>query len=262
MQLSTVSAATIAMWEEEAGPAPIHGLGMELVLGGKIDVHRHYRGQVMTAPSGVVTVKVGGRAYLVAGKKGVWIPEGIQHEVTASTDVKLRNLQIARQLAPALPHSVSPILVSPLFGELLSSAIEGNQWFGANSREAKILDLLVLEFQLANDLVFSFPEPRDLRLRKICAALHKNPADQRSLTDWADIAGGCTRTLERLFRKETGLTFAQWRRQLRLHDSIVRLHSGQPVTSVAFDAGYENTSSFIEMFRRLTGRTPGQFLDS
>jgi len=30
---------------------------------------------------------------------------------------------------------------------------------------------------------------------------------------------------------------------------------------VAFAAGYDNTSSFIEMFRRVTGRTPGQFLD-
>jgi len=77
-----------------------------------------------------------------------------------------------------------------------------------------------------------------------------------------NLTRGCTRTLERLFRKETGLTFAQWRRQLRIQNAIVRLHLGQSVTSVAYDAGYENTSSFIEMFRRVTGRTPGQFLDA
>jgi len=262
MPLSTLSAATIANWEAETGPSPIHGLGLELEPGGNIEVHRHHRGQIMTAPAGVVTVKTGGRSFVVAGKNGVWVPEGAPHEVIASTDVKLRNLQISRALAPHLPMSVCPITVSPLFGELLRSAVEGNQWFASGSREAKVLDLLVLEFNPADDLVFTVPEPKDFRLRKICAALQKNPSDNKSLADWADSAGGCTRTLERLFKKETGLTFAQWRRQVRIQEAIVRLHLGQSVTSVAYDTGYENTSSFIEMFRRVTGRTPGQFLDA
>lgn len=262
MLLSTISAATIATWEAEAGPAPIHGLGFEMESGGTIEAHRHNRGQIMTAPAGVVTVKVSGQAFVIAGKKGVWIPEGLPHEVMASTEVKLRNLQITRMLAPDLPKTVCPINVSPLFNELLGSAVEGKQWFESGSREAKILDLLVLEFSPARDLQFSVPEPKDARLRRICAALQKDPSDNRSLSEWADTAGGCTRTLERLFRKETGLTFAQWRRQLRIQDAIVRLHLGQSVTSVAYDAGYENTSSFIEMFRRVTGRTPGQFLDA
>jgi AraC-like DNA-binding protein len=262
MPLSTVSASTIANWEAETGPSPIHGLGLELECGGTIEAHRHHRGQIMTAPAGVVTVRTGGRSFVVAGKKGVWVPEGMPHEVIASTEVKLRNLQISRVLAPHLPMSICPIAVSPLFGELLRSAVEGKQWFASGSREAKVLDLLVLEFNPADDLVFNVPEPKDVRLRKICAALQKDPSDNRSLAEWADTAGGCTRTLERIFKKETGLTFAQWRRQIRIHDAIVRLHLGQSVTSVAYDAGYENTSSFIEMFRRVTGRTPGQFLDA
>lgn len=262
MLLSKLSAATIASWEQEMGPAPIHGVGLEMESGGTIEPHHHDRGQIMTAPAGVITVKVSGRPFVVTSKKGVWVPEGIPHEVMASTAVHLRNLQISRTLAPDLPKTVCALNVSPLFNELMGSALEGEAWFTSGSREAKILDLLVLEFSPANDQTFSVPEPKDARLRRICAALQKDPADNRSLSEWADTAGGCTRTLERLFRKETGLTFAQWRRQLRIQDAILRLHMGQSVTSVAYDAGYENTSSFIEMFRRVTGRTPGQFLDS
>lgn len=260
MALSTLSAATIADWEAETGPSPIHGLGLELESGGTIEAHRHHRGQIMTAPAGVVTVRVGSESFVIAGNKGIWVPEGAPHEVIASTEVQMRNLQISRSLAPQLPTSVCPITVSPLFNELLRSAVEGKQWFANGSREAKVLDLLVLEFHPAADLVFSVPEPKDARLRKICAAIQKDPSENKSLAEWADTAGGCTRTLERLFRKETGFTFAQWRRQVRIQDAIVRLHLGQSVTSVAYDAGYENTSSFIEMFRRVTGRTPGQFL--
>lgn len=262
MSLSTVSAATIAVWEAETGPSPIHGLGLHLDCGGTVEVHHHHRGQIMTAPAGVGIVRTCGRSFVIAGKKGVWMPEGALHEVIASTEVKMRNLQISRQLAPGLPILACPITVSPLFSELLQSAVVGKQWFASGSREAKILDLLVLEFLQADDFSFDVPKPKDPRLGRICAALEKDPSNNRSLAEWAETAGGCTRTLERLFKKETGLTFAQWRRQIRIQDAIVRLHLGQSVTSIAYDAGYENTSAFIEMFRRLTGRTPGQFLDA
>ncbi|WJR78215.1 helix-turn-helix domain-containing protein [Bradyrhizobium sp. NP1] len=257
----TLSASTIASWEAEIGASPIHGLGMELVHGSAIERHQHHRGQIMTAPSGVLSVTAAGKSYVVAGRTGLWIPEGCDHAVAASTDAKMRNLQISRMLAPELPQSISLISISPLFSELLGSAVEGEQWVQKHSREAKILDLLVMEFRIAKEIAFCFPEPRDPRLKRICAALKQNPADSRALSDWSKVAGGCTRTLERLFHKETGMTFAQWRRQLRLQDAVIRLHQGQPVTSIALDTGYDNPSSFIEMFRRLTGRTPGQFLD-
>jgi AraC-like DNA-binding protein len=174
----------------------------------------------------------------------------------------MRNLQISRMLAPDLPTSACPITISPLFAELLHTAVEGKQWFASGSREAKVLDLLVLEFRPGDEAEFFVPQPQDARLRKICASLLEDPSDNKSLSQWADTAGGCTRTLERLFRKETGLTFAQWRRQVRIQGAIIRLHQGQSVTSIAYDAGYENISSFIEMFRRVTGRTPGQYLDA
>ena len=127
---------------------------------------------------------------MIAGDKGIWVPEGVPHEVIASTEVQMRNLQISRTLAPELPTSVCPMTVSPLFNELLRSAVEGKQWFASGSREAKVLDLLVLEFHPAADLVFSVPEPKDARLRRICAAIQKNPSDNKSLAEWADTAGG------------------------------------------------------------------------
>jgi AraC-like DNA-binding protein len=261
VRMIILSAATIASWEDEIGPSPIHGLGMELSQGSAIESHRHCRGQIMTAPSGVLTVVASGKSYVVAGQSGLWIPEGVAHEVTVSTKARMRNLQIARALAPGLPETVCPISISPLFAELLGSAVDGEPWVQTRSREEKILELLVLEFRIAHGTAFYCPDPTDRRLTRICSTLRKNPADNRPLSEWSKVAGGCTRTLERLFRKETGMTFAQWRRQLRILDAVVRLHRGEPVTSIAFEAGYDNLSSFIEMFRRLTGRTPGQFLN-
>jgi AraC-like DNA-binding protein len=57
------------------------------------------------------------------------------------------------------------------------------------------------------------------------------------------------------------MTFGKWRQQLRLLHSIQKLASGEKVTTVALDAGYNSTSAFISVFRKSMGITPGQYID-
>lgn len=262
MALRTLTAETIALWEKQAGPTPIHGVELELLLGGNVEQHHHARGQIMLVISGVITVSVHHKSWVVSGSHAIWVPEGVPHRIVASTGAELRNLQVSRTIAPNLPECTSVIAVSPLFRELVIDAVSGPNDMVVGSREQKIIDLLLLEFRPIEEIALVVPNPSDIRLRRICDTLRHDPADHRTLSEWANIAGGCTRTLERLFLKETGLTFAQWRRQLRLLDALIRLSRGEPVTSVALDTGYESPSAFIDMFRRVMGRTPGQYLDS
>jgi AraC-like DNA-binding protein len=105
------------------------------------------------------------------------------------------------------------------------------------------------------------PQPQDRRLRAITAALCAEPASNDTLEQWAPRVGASARTLARLFVKETQLSFALWRRQLRLLVALEALAHGQSVTAVALDAGYHDTSSFIAMFRRALGVTPGRYLE-
>src|SRR5687768_860004 len=100
MHMAYLSAATIASWEAEAGQCPIHGVGIALACGAKIEPHLHNRGQIMVASAGVVSVTVLGRVYVISGQRGVWVPEGVPHEAAASTAAHLNNLQITRAIAP------------------------------------------------------------------------------------------------------------------------------------------------------------------
>jgi AraC-like DNA-binding protein len=68
-----------------------------------------------------------------------------------------------------------------------------------------------------------------------------------------------TRTLYRRFLRETGITFARWKQQARLLESIRRLAQGVPVTTVAVDLGYDSPSAFSTMFRRALGVAPRTF---
>jgi AraC-like DNA-binding protein len=89
--------------------------------------------------------------------------------------------------------------------------------------------------------------------------LHKDPADTRTLAELGAVVGASERTLSRLFRAQTGLTFPQWRAQLRLHHALRRLASGMPVTAVAHETGYANASAFVAAFLLAIGITPGAY---
>mgnify|MGYP002721722241 FL=1 len=65
------------------------------------------------------------------------------------------------------------------------------------------------------------------------------------------------RTLARLFRDETGLSFREWRERVRLLAALPRLERGESVTLIAGELGYESTSAFIELFQRQLHTSPG-----
>jgi transcriptional regulator GlxA family with amidase domain len=101
------------------------------------------------------------------------------------------------------------------------------------------------------------PTPADPRLAAVCALVHADPADVRTLAELGAATGVGERTLSRLFRDEFGMTFPQWRTQSRLYHALRMLADGLPVTTVAHRCGWSSASAFIDVFRRSFGYTPG-----
>lgn len=94
---------------------------------------------------------------------------------------------------------------------------------------------------------------------RIAALLQKEPGSRDSLQALSRKTGASKRTIERLFRAETSMPFRQWRQRMRLIGALRLLASGESVTNVALEAGYESTSAFIAMFKKALGVTPGRY---
>jgi AraC-like DNA-binding protein len=86
--------------------------------------------------------------------------------------------------------------------------------------------------------------------------LHKDAA--RGLDAFAEIAGASARTLAKLFRRETGMSFQAWRHQLRLTEGRAALTEGETPTRVAAAVGYSSGPNFGVVFRSVFGTTPGR----
>ena len=93
-------------------------------------------------------------------------------------------------------------------------------------------------------------------MKRVTAALEREPGDGRPLEAWAREAGASPRTLARLFLRETGMTFGAWRQQARLLHALIGLAEGRPVTSLALDLGYASPSAFMSSMSLQASRMP------
>ena len=149
--------------------------------------------------------------------------------------------------------------MSTLLRELIVEATRIPIEYDVDSRDGRVMTLIVDEIRTAHRTPLHVPMPQHPKLVRVCHAILKDPAQNDVLDDWAVLAGMSRRTFTRLFRSETGVTFATWRQNVRLIEAMSRLSTGQSVTAVAFDVGYSSPSAFTAMFRRAFGVPPTQY---
>lgn len=142
-------------------------------------------------------------------------------------------------------------------GAPLGSAVRSAS--STSAARARVAAVILDEIASLPRQRLTLPLPSERRLLKIAQQLAADPADPRSLAEWAAWAGIAPRTLTRRFALETGLAFSTWRTRARLMRAIELLAAGGAVTSVALELGYDSLSAFISMFRRSLGVSPGKF---
>jgi len=225
-------------------------------------VHAHRRGQFAFAARGAISVATPHGRWLVPPQRACWVPAGITHEMTMGGPVTMLNTFLADPAAQALglPAHCCVLGVSPLLRQLLDAAIDLPALYDLDGRAGKLMALLAEEIAAMAPLPLSAPLPADPRLARACRQLFAAPTISASLDAVAGQAGMSRRAFTRLFRAQTGASFAAWRQQACLLAAIERLTQGQPVTRIALDLGYASPSAFTSAFRRALGQPPGAYL--
>jgi len=130
--------------------------------------------------------------------RAVWILSGLEHNVTSRKVFCLRTLYEEPEAMQA-PHPCCVVTIDRL------------------SRLATMPSFL--------------PRPLDPRLLRLAQRLEQDPAENTSLEQLALKVGLSGRTAARLFVRETGMTFGQWRQQLGLLIAMQYLGTGEGVAS-------------------------------
>lgn len=149
--------------------------------------------------------------------------------------------------------------VTPLVRELLRRMCVLGVMHAHLEADCRLLAVLADELARASTGPMELPMPRDARARRAADAVRTAPAESHDVSRLARQASASVRTLERLFRSESGLSFGVWRHRARLLHAMTLLADGQSVTHTALAIGYDSTSAFVSAFRKATGVTPGRY---
>ncbi|AGA26404.1 AraC family transcriptional regulator [Singulisphaera acidiphila] len=222
--------------------------------------HRHRKAQCVMAVSGVLTCEAEGGIWIVPPQDAVWIPPGIEHRITLAGSVEGYNAFIEPAVARGLPSACCTIAATPLLRELLVRTAQYPTDVPEGGMESRVASLLLEEIAIAEVGGMHLPMPKDERLRAVFRSIVECPADRGTLVAWAMRHAMSERTFARLVVAETGMSFGRWRQQLGVILAIQRMAEGASVQQVAGDLGYESVGSFVTMFRKALGTSPGRYM--
>lgn len=215
--------------------------------------------QLIYAAQGVVTVETATGAWVLPAHRALWVPDGTEHSIHAGGLVSLRSLYFRARRARRLPRACCAVNVPSLLRELILVCVDLGALDARRPVHRRLAGVVMDQLKELPSTPLQLPQPQDTRAREMAQLLRRSP--DRGLAEAAGACGAGLRTMERLFREETGMPLGAWLRRLRLQLALEHLAGGASVNEAARVCGYKGASAFVAMFRRELGVTPGRYFE-
>lgn len=124
----------------------------------------------------------------------------------------------------------------------------------------RLLDCLIENYQLGQGQIEADENDTDARMRQMMQYIINHIHDEISLSDLANEMYVSTSTLSRIFKKNTGMYFADYVMRLRVRTSLGLLRtSEQNLTQIAMNCGFSTSAAFNRSFKKVTGMMPSEY---
>lgn len=221
-----------------------------------VDFHQHAMGQLIFTQSGCIRIKLANHLCMLPPTRVVWIPPHVSHRAEIIEVVDYRSIYLDVTRFGTLPDRVEVLEVTPLLRavlERIATASFDTDW--RNGPAAHLMAVCLDEIRLARRESTLCPLPSDSRLARM--STHNLPPPLKVL---ATQVGASEKTIGRIFRRETGLSYQQWRQQWRFLKAIELLAKGERTSTVANALAFSSDSAFVAFFRQMTGLSPRAYM--
>jgi len=226
---------------------------MDYGHGDEVPSHCHTEDQLIYAASGVMRVSSEEGNWVIPGGHALWVPAGVSHAIRMQGVVCMRTLLLDAHIAHC-----QVIVVSGLLRELVLAASRM-----LDRRDGEHARALILgELATARRIDAFVPTPQHPRLRGWCERFLQDPAQDLTLEQCGAQLNMSARSVARLFQREVGMSYGEWRARARVMLSQQCLAAGQPILNVALEHGYQSASAFAAMFKRILGYAPSDWQNS
>ncbi|WP_405972170.1 helix-turn-helix transcriptional regulator [Streptomyces sp. NBC_00988] len=226
------------------------------LAGDVIGRHRHDYHQLLYVSAGVLAVRTGEASWVASSARAVWLPAGMWHQHRVHGHSSVHTIGFAAH--DALLDSGTPVVVAvdALVRELIIACSEPDL---PQQESRRLRAVLRDRLRRAQVEPLTLPTATNSLLRQACSLVTDDLSQPRTATWLARRVGVSERTLARLFRTEFGMTYPQWRTNVRVFHAMVLLAEGASVSETGRQCGWSTTSAFIDTFSHTMGRTPGTY---
>src|SRR6187551_1771374 len=190
-------------------PRPLAVMAKDIAHGHTTDWHTHKRGQLVFTASGAIVVRTRAGTWVIPPQRAVWVPPAVEHETCTVGAVAMRTIYVQANAIARLPKHCCVVNVTPLLRELILRAAEISLDYDLRGPEGRVMRMILDEIEAARALPLHLPMPSDKRLADFCTAILKEPTRHEPLAKLVKPHGMSKRTAERLFVKETAMTFSR-----------------------------------------------------
>lgn len=241
---------------ESLSPELIHLLGHDE----RTPAHTHDLGHLVYPATGVLSLVTSAGSWIAPSNRVVWVPADFEHQHRAHGTTDMRVVFLPEQMAAALVDRPAVLATTPLATEAMLALTSPRRRTKPSTDRLRLV--IIDELTGTGEQPLHLPEPQDDRLLAVTKLVEEDLANPVSLAELGHRVGASERTLTRLFQQETGMTFRQWRAELRIHRALLLLTDGWSVYDTAAECGWANPSSFITVFTALVGMSPGRYRQS
>ncbi|KAF1017140.1 MAG: HTH-type transcriptional regulator NimR [Stenotrophomonas maltophilia] len=262
----TIRSSLAQLWrhfDPDADGEPVVALRLEVDQSDDVELptHQHRKGQLVVARHGAVTCRVPDGLWMVPPQHAVWIPGDMPHSNHGTHNARISYLFIEPGAA-ALPAACCTLEISPMLREMIEYLADLPRGVPLHGASLRVAGVLLEQLTLAPVARLHLPMSSHPTLRHMADALIRQPDDRATLADWAARLAIGERSLARLIRQHTGLTFGRWRQQFHLMLALRELAAGASVQGAAMELGYDSVTAFINMFKKALGKPPAQYFAS
>lgn len=243
----------------DALPHPLYFRAAQMPDNATYPRHSHPWGEFVYSYSGMMEVSLGDRHYLAPPQYAVWLPPDIEHRGLNRHAAVHCSLYVDPSRCGGLPQETTALEVSPLLRAMLEHLRQSGDADHGAAKHLRFLEVVVDLIAAAPKVGTYLPWSTDAMLEPVLSYLQENPGDNRSLAEHARRAGTAERTLIRRCLRDLGMPFAEWKQRLRVVKAMPMLEAKETVERISTALGYSTASSFIAMFKRMTGMTPDDY---
>src|ERR1017187_7248135 len=196
----------------------VRSLATTYAPGYRMHEHAHDWRQLLFASAGAMTVYAGRWSWMTPPGKAVFIPAGCRHSIHMWGSVAMRSLYFPPHLAGAVlaAPECGVVTVTPLLRELILRIVDMAALDSRVEAHRRLLAVLLDEMEAAPVTPLALPLPEERRALATARDVLARPDACEHLETLARRHGAGRRTLERQFRKETGMSFGLWRQKARM----------------------------------------------